>query len=177
MVNVVDIETRFDNKFTREFGFPKGRSTIKVSETLDERVRDFIAQSPFLVMATSGLDGSCDASPKGGRPGWVKVIDDRRLLIPDVAGNRLFQSYLNMADNPHVALIFFIPGVRETVRVNGSVEIVDRSALDALQIELEVFEPDENAKVLQGVMVRVEESYGHCPRALAFSRIWDSAVE
>ena len=173
----MDIETRFDNRFTKEFGFPKGRSTTKVSETLDERERDFISQSPFLVMATSGLDGSCDASPKGGRPGWVKVIDDRRLLIPDVAGNRLFQSYLNMTDNPHVALVFFIPGVRETVRVNGSVEIVDRSALDALQIELEVFEPGENAKVLQGVVVRVEESHSHCPRALAFSRIWDGAVE
>ena len=90
----------------------------------------------------------------------MQVIDDRRLLIPDVAGNRLFQSYLNMTDNPHVALVFFIPGVRETVRVNGSVEIVDRSALDALQIELEVFEPDENAKVLQGIVVRVEEFHG-----------------
>ena len=173
MVNIVDIETRFDNRFTREFGFPKERPAIKVQGLLQEKVREFITESPFMVMATSGSDGTCDASPKGGKPGWVKVLDDRRLLIPDVAGNRLFQSYLNMSDNPHIALIFFIPGVRETVRVNGTVEIVDRSALDDLQVELEVFEPDENAKILQGVVVHIEESYGHCPRALAFSRFWE----
>ena len=170
-----DIESRFDNRFTRSFGFPKERPAVKVSGVLQDKAREFIAQSPFLVMATSGADGSCDASPKGGKPGWVKVLDERRLLIPDVAGNRLFQSYLNMADNPRAALIFFIPGVRETVRVNGEVEIVDRETLDALQVELQVFEPDENAKILQGVILKVEESYGHCPRALAFSRFWESA--
>ena len=177
MLQALDAEAQFDNQFTRQFGFPKERPATKVQGLLGPAVKDFISQSPFLVMATSAADGSCDASPKGGKPGWVKVLDDRRLLIPDVAGNRLFQSYLNMADNPQVGLIFFIPGVRETVRVNGSVEIVDRAALDGLQVELQVFNPDENAKVLQGVVVRVEESYGHCPRALAFSRIWDGAVE
>ncbi len=174
MVQVVDIETRFDNRFTRQFGFPKERPATKIQGLMQDKVRDFIAQSPLLVMATSGSDGACDASPKGGKPGWVKVLDERRLLIPDVAGNRLFQSYLNMEQNPQVALIFFIPGVRETVRVNGSVEIVDRAALDDLQIELQVFDPDENATILQGIIVRVAESYGHCPRALAFSRFWES---
>ena len=79
-----------------------------------------------------------------------------------------------MEENPQVALIFFIPGIRETVRVNGTVEIVDRAALDELQVELDVFNPDENAMILQGIVVNVEESYGHCPRALAFSRFWDS---
>ena len=174
MVEVVDIETQFDNQFTRQFGFPKERPATKVQGLLQEKVRDFIAQSPMLVMATSAADGSCDASPKGGKPGWVKILDDRRLLIPDVAGNRLFQSYQNMAENPQAALIFFIPGVKETVRVNGSVEIVDRAALDELQVDLQVFNPDENAKILQGIVVNVYESYGHCPRALAFSRFWDS---
>lgn len=174
MVEVLDIETQFDNQFTRQFGFPKERPATKVLGLLQDNVRDFIEQSPMLVMATSSADGSCDASPKGGKPGWVKILDERRLLIPDVAGNRLFQSYLNMAENPHIALIFFIPGVRETVRVNGTVEIVDRAELDELQVELQVFNPDENAKILQGVVVNVEESYGHCPRALAFSRFWDT---
>ena len=174
MVQVLDIETQFDNTFTRQFGFPKERPAVKVEGLLQDKVREFISESPMLVMATSAADGSCDASPKGGKPGWVKILDDRRLLIPDVAGNRLFQSYLNMEENPHVALIFFIPGIRETVRVNGTVEIVDRAELDELQVELDVFNPDENAMVLQGVVVHVEESYGHCPRALAFSRFWDS---
>ncbi len=175
MVQVLDIETSFDNSFTRQFGFPKERPATKVQDFMPDKVQDFIRQSPFLVMATSSADGSCDASPKGGQPGWVKVLDDSRLLIPDVAGNRLFQSYLNMEENPQVALVFFIPGIRDTVRVNGSVEIVERARLDDLQIELQVFEPDENAKILQGVVVSVSESYGHCPRALAFSRLWDGA--
>ena len=79
-----------------------------------------------------------------------------------------------MAENPHIALIFFIPGVGETARVNGRVRIVDRAALDELQVALEVFDPDENAKILQGVVVEIGEAYGHCPRALNFSRLWKS---
>ena len=174
MVQTVEIDTKFDNRFTREFGFPKGRAATKVVDFMDDRVREFIQQSPFLVMATSAVDGTCDASPKGGKPGWVKILDDHTLLIPDVAGNKLFQSYQNMHENPNIALIFFIPGVPETVRVNGRVRIVDRSALDEMQVKLEVFEPDENAKILQGVVVEIGEAYGHCPRALNFSRLWKS---
>ena len=172
MVQTLDIDTKFDNRFTREFGFPKGRAATKVVDFLDDLVREFIRQSPFLVMATSAADGTCDASPKGGKPGWVKVLDHRTLLIPDVAGNKLFQSYQNMNENPNIALIFFIPGVPETVRVNGRVRIVDRAALDEMQVALEVFDPDENAKILQGVVVETGEAYGHCPRALNFSRLW-----
>jgi PPOX class probable FMN-dependent enzyme len=172
MVQAVEVDAKFDNRFTREFGFPKGRAATKVVDFLDDRVREFIQQSPFLVMATSAVDGTCDASPKGGKPGWVKILDDRTLLIPDVAGNKLFQSYQNMNENPNIALIFFIPGVPETVRVNGRVRIVDRAALDEMQVALEVFDPDENAKVLQGVVVETGEAYGHCPRALNFSRLW-----
>ena len=175
MVAAVEIDKKFDNQFTRQFGLPKERPATKVLDSLSEQVQDFVRRSPFLVMATSGADGACDASPKGGKPGWVKVLDDRTLLIPDVAGNKLFQSYLNMAENPHIALIFFIPGVKETARVNGRVRIVDRAALDELQVALEVFEPDENAKILQGVVVEVGEAYGHCPRALAFSRLWQAS--
>ena len=172
---MVDIETRFENPFTRQFGFPKERAGTKVKGHLEENVKEFIRQSPMLVMATSAADGSCDASPKGGKPGFVKVLDDSRILVPDVAGNKLFQSYLNILDNPNVGLVFFIPGVRETVRVNGRVRIVDKEEMDRLQVELEVNNPDDNSKVLQGLLVEVEEGYGHCPRALAFSDIWDES--
>ena len=136
-------------------------------------MKDFIRQSPFLVMATSAADGSCDASPKGGKSGFVKILDDSTLLVPDVAGNRLFQSYLNISENPNVGLVFFIPGVRETVRVNGRAKIVSNEELNRLQIDLEVHNPDDNSKVLQGVVIEIEEAYGHCPRALAFSKFWD----
>lgn len=165
----------FNNRFTRQFGFPKRAPATKLEERLQGELREFIVQSPFLVMATSAADGSCDASPKGGRPGWVKILNDRQLLIPDVAGNRLFQSYLNMAENPQIGLIFFQPGDDETVRVNGTVEMIDRDALDELQVDLQVFEPDENAKILQGIVVTVAEAYTHCPRSLVFSRFWDGA--
>ena len=175
MVQASAVENGFDNKFTREFGFPKGRAATKVVDFIDDRVRKFIQESPFLVMATSASDGTCDASPKGGKPGWVKILDERALLVPDVAGNKLFQSYLNMSENPNIALIFFVPGTPETVRVNGRARIIDRDELDNMQVALEVFDPDENAKILQGVMVEVGEAYGHCPRALNFSRLWKSA--
>ena len=168
-----DIETTFDNRFTQRFGFPKERAATKVKGFLEENVKEFIRQSPMLVMATSASDGSCDASPKGGRPGFVKVLDDATILIPDVAGNKLFQSYLNISENPQVGLIFFIPGLRETARLNGRVRIVDKDEMDRLQVELEVDNPDDNSKVLQGLLVEVEEAYGHCPRALAFSDFWD----
>ena len=71
-------------------------------------------------MATCSPEGRCDASPKGGHPGFVRILDDRHLLVPDVAGNKLFQSYQNMDQNAHVGLIFFIPGISEVVRVNGT---------------------------------------------------------
>lgn len=174
MVDVIEIEAAFDNSFTREFGFPKQGAATKVKGYLNDREKDFITQSPFLVMATSGTDGSCDASPKGGLPGFVKILDDSTLLVPDVAGNKLFQSYINMNENPHVGLVFFIPGVRETVRVNGRTRIVSGDELRRLEVELEVNNPDDNSKVLQGIVVEIEESYGHCPRALKFSELWES---
>ena len=172
MLEVEGIEKKFDNRFTREFGFPKKRPATKVKGYLSDKEKEFIQESPFLVMATSGADGSCDASPKGGKPGFVKVLDDTRLLIPDVAGNRLFQSYLNMTDNPNVGLIFFIPGIGDTVRVNGRVEFIEKEELTRLEIELEVHNPDDNSKVQQGIMVKIDEAYGHCPRALNFSKLW-----
>ena len=104
-----DCEAEFNNRFTSASGFPSERAMGKVKETLSEQIKDFIAESPFIVMATSDREGNCDASPKGGRPGFVRVLDDRHLLVPDVAGNKLFQSYVNIDENHHVGLIFSFP--------------------------------------------------------------------
>ena len=174
MVDSVDIKEQFDNEFTREFGFPNERPATKIKAQMADNVKEFITRSPFLVMATSGTDGACDASPKGGKPGWVKIVDDTHLLIPDVAGNNLFQSYLNMSENPNIGLVFFIPGVRETVRVNGRVSLINKEQLDRLQAQLNVNNADDNSRLQQGVVVEVAEAYGHCPRALAFSDVWDT---
>ncbi len=167
------MENRFDNRFTRAFGLPVERIQTKVRPQLTEPLKAFIAQSPMLVMATSDRDGRCDASPKGGLPGFVRILDDNHLLVPDVAGNKLFQSYLNMDENPHVGLLFFIPGLSEVVRVNGSVTIVGRDELDRQGVDGARYDPDESRDVLQGIVVEVEEAYTHCPRALNYSRLWD----
>ncbi|HEX5607918.1 MAG TPA: pyridoxamine 5'-phosphate oxidase family protein [Candidatus Binatia bacterium] len=117
------------------------------------------------------IAGDCDASPKGGMPGFVKVLNEKQLFIPDVAGNKLFHGYGNIESNPKVGLIFLIPGHNSTVRINGRVKVIDRS--DFTDRKLEVFDPDEKAEVLQGLLVEVAESYSHCPRALKFSRLWN----
>ena len=168
-----DCEAEFNNRFTSAFGFPSERAMGKVKETLSEQIKDFIAESPFIVMATSDREGNCDASPKGGRPGFVRVLDDRHLLVPDVAGNKLFQSYVNIDENRHVGLIFFIPGLADLVRVNGCVTMVDREELDRHSVETSMYNPDGNRGVQQGIIVEVEEAFGHCPRALNYSDFWN----
>ena len=162
-----------DNPFNQQFGHPTERVTNKVKDALPEPVKDFIRQSPFIVMATSNREGWCDASPKGGMPGFVKILDERHLLIPDIAGNKLFQSYLNMSDNPRVGLVFFIPGCPDVARVNGKVTIVSTEEVKRLEVEAAVHNPDDRTVVLQGILIEVEEAYGHCPRALNFGRVWD----
>ena len=129
-----------------------------------------------MVLSASDADGRCDASPKGGKPGFVSVVDDRHLLLPDVAGNRLFQSYENIDANPRVGLLFMIPGLDTTVRVNGRAEIVDREELEKCRMTLSFHDPDDNAKHLQGLLIDVEEAYGHCPRAFKFSKLWDPDI-
>lgn len=162
------------SRFNDQFGDMSPRAKDKVKGEMSEFVQAFIAASPFAVMATADPDGHCDASPKGGKPGFVKVIDSKRLLLPDVAGNRLFQSYQNMDDNPHVGLLFMIPGLNDTVRVNGTVSIVDREELERQEVALSLYWTDDNAKHLQGIIINVEESYTHCPRAYNFAKLWDT---
>ena len=166
--------TQESSRFNDRFGEMSPRARVKVKDEMSDFVQQFIAASPFVVMASADPDGNCDASPKGGKPGFVKVLDSRRLLLPDVAGNRLFQSYQNMDANPHVGLLFMIPGVNDTVRVNGTVTIVNKEELERQKVELELYWTDDNSKHLQGIIINVEESYGHCPRAYNFAKLWDT---
>lgn len=166
-------ETTERNRFAETFGLPKDTTAAKVLPYMTEYVQEFINNAPFAVMATSDANGQSDASPKGGKPGFVRVIDDRHLLFPDVAGNKLFQSYQNVEANPKIGLLFMIPGVNDTVRVNGNVTIVEKQDLDLQNIELSLYEYDDNSKHIQGLLVEVTESYPHCPRAFKFSNIWD----
>ena len=166
-------EADLENRFTSVFGFPSERATAKVKDTLTEPIKQFISESPFLVMATSSRDGDCDASPKGGKPGFVSVLDDRHLLVPDVAGNKLFQSYINLDDNPRVGLVFFIPGLNDVVRVNGHITLISREELDRHEVETSMYNTDGNRGVQQGIIVEIDETFGHCPRALSYSDFWN----
>ena len=166
-------DTLQTNRFSDTFGYPAGRAATKVKGYMTQYVQEFIEQTPFVVLSSSDAEGNCDASPKGGKPGFVKILDEHRLLFPDVAGNRLFQSYQNLDSNPHVGLLFLIPGVNDVVRVNGTVTIVDKEELDRREVEVALYETDERSHHLQGIIIEVDEAYTHCPRALKFSDLWD----
>ena len=139
---------------------------LKVDASLNEYARAFIARSPFLVMSTADAEGWPDASPKGDAPGFVRILDDRHLVIPDRPGNKRLDGMRNLLQNPHVGLIFLIPGREETLRVNGRAWIVrDEATLDPLVVQ--------GKRPLVAIGVEVEECFFHCPKAFRRSRLWE----
>ncbi len=144
----------------------------KVLDRIDRFCRDFIALSPFLVLASSDGQGNADASPRGDAPGFVAVLDDRTLLIPDRRGNNRVDTFGNILAAPGVGLIFFVPGINETLRINGRAEITQ---------EAELLTPltVQNVAPTIGLKVHVEETYFHCGKALMRSKLWsaESQVE
>ena len=148
------------------FGAPSARAVQKDRGCLDAHTREFIARSPFLLLATSGADGRCDVSPKGDAPGFVLTLDDRHLAIPDRLGNNRIDGHLNIVDNPHVGLIFLIPGREDTLRINGRACIVrDQEVLARLEAQ------GKRPKVAIGV--EIEECFLHCAKAFKRSGLWD----
>jgi PPOX class probable FMN-dependent enzyme len=146
-------------------GAPHALALAKELGALDMHCRDFIARSPFLLLATSGADGRCDVSPKGDGPGFVLVLDERHLLIPDRPGNKRLDGMRNLLHNPHVGLIFMIPGMEETLRVNGRGWIVrDEDLLARCEVRGKV--PS------LGIGVEVEEAFIHCAKAFKRSGLW-----
>jgi PPOX class probable FMN-dependent enzyme len=162
------------NKAQRQFGEPNKFIRAKVKSSMDPVLQEFISSAPFAVMATSNTNGDCDASPKGGEPGFVKVLDEKSLLIPDFSGNKLFQSYENIEGNPKVGLIFMIPGCGLTVRVNGRVRIIAAEELQSNGSYAGVLDSVEEKDTQQALLLDVEEAYPHCPRAFGFSKLWDT---
>lgn len=148
------------------YGAPSERSLKKQLARLDSHCRAFIARSPFLVIASTDPSGRCDASPKGDAPGFVHVIDDATLLIPDRLGNNRIDTIANLLACPGVGLIFFVPGINETLRINGRARITtDAALLEPLAV---------NGKVPRsGILVTAEEIYFHCGKALIRSDLWN----
>ncbi len=144
---------------------PKPRSLAKALTRLDKHCRRFIGLAPFLVIATAGRDGRVDASPRGGAPGFVRVVDDTTLHLPDALGNNRLDSFTNIVQTGNVGLIFFVPGMDETLRVNGKANLRDDAEL------LREF-PHERHPPRLVVEIRVEEAYLHCAKALMRSKLW-----
>lgn len=163
------------NQSQEKLGEPIEIVRKKVAPSMNGMIREFIGRAPFLVLATASGDGDCDASPKGGRPGFVRVVDERHLILPDIAGNNLFQSYENFETNPKAGLVFLIPGCDWTVRVNGRVSVLDAKGGRLQGVSPEVFDPDDNTRLVQGILLEVDEAYAHCPRAFTFSKLWNTA--
>jgi len=140
----------------------------KVSARLKPLTRRFVELAPLVFLATSGRDASCDVSPRGDPAGFVRVLDERTLLIPERPGNRLADSLRNILQNPHVGLLFVIPGVGDTFRVSGRATLTtDRALLEASAVE---------GKVPRlGILVDVDEAFTHCSKAFLRSEAWNPA--
>jgi len=152
------------------FGKVSSLAEKKVLHHLDRFCRDFIALSPFLVMATSDGKGNADATPRGDGPGFVAVLDDKTLLIPDRRGNNRVDSFSNVLESPGVGLIFFVPGINETLRVNGKAEITQNAGL-LTPLTVRGVTPTI------GLKVHVDEAYFHCGKALIRAQLWSPQAQ
>ncbi|AEK61467.1 pyridoxamine 5'-phosphate oxidase family protein [Collimonas fungivorans] len=149
------------------YGKPHERSLWKEIDYLNEDYQAFVKTSPFVVFASHG-PGGMDCSPKGDAPGFVKILDERTLAVPDRPGNNRIDTLRNLIADPRIALLFIVPGIGETLRVNGRAEISAEPAL------LEQFAVD--GKLPRTVIiVKVEATYFHCSKALVRSKLWDPA--
>ena len=143
---------------------PSERAVRKQLDRLDAHCRRFVSLSPFLVIASADADGRVDASPRGGEPGFVKVFDDRTVLIPDSPGNNRLDSMQNLISRPGVGLLFMVPGVDETLRINGKATLRTDEALIGLCA-------NERRRPPLVIAVEVNEAYLHCAKALMRSKL------
>lgn len=154
-------------KLRERMGQPNDFVKGKVNDFVDDFARAFIARSPFLILSTADKEGHQDASPKGDAEGFVRVHDEKTLLIPDRKGNKLLFGLENVLANPHIGLLFLIPGTEETLRINGRAELTeDPEILRQLGAR--------NQDALLAIRVSVDECFMHCAKAFRRSELWKS---
>mgnify|MGYP001268458026 FL=1 len=151
-----------DHKFLRNlYAEPRPTSLAKVQYKIDQHCREFISRSPFIILGTDG-----DVSPKGDFPGFVDVLDDNTIVIPDRSGNNRLDSYSNILNNPKVAVMFLIPGISEVLRIRGIAEIShDQNLLAKMSLNSQIPKT--------ALIISVNEIYLHCAKAIARSDIWN----
>ena len=156
-----------DEAVLREvIGTPTELVLTKIADRLNALTRQFVEHSPFVCVATARPDGGLDVSPRGDPPGFVRILDERTLLLPDRPGNRIADTLTNLLEDPRIALLFLIPGIGDTFRVNGRARIVD---------DAELLAPSAvDGKVPRlGLLVSIEEAYTQCSKALIRSDLWN----
>lgn len=157
---------RTDAELRALYRDPSAGAVAKQIDHLDDHCRDFLAASPFVVLSTSDGAGRCDASPRGGHPGFVCVLDDHRLALPDLSGNNRLDTYGNVLASPGVGLLCFVPGSEELLRINGRGELTTDPAVLAACAD------DVTPKV--ALVVHVTEAFVHCGKAVRRSGLWDT---
>jgi uncharacterized protein len=149
---------------------PAARVIRKDIGCIDEHIGRFIELSPFLVMASADAAQQLDASPRGGAPGFVKILDAHTLLVPDSSGNNRLDTLENILAKPQVGLLFMIPGVEEMARINGAAALLSDAAL------LDLFEGEQRRPKLV-IQIKVQEAYLHCAKAVMRSHLWDQQAQ
>ncbi|MFN2478006.1 MAG: pyridoxamine 5'-phosphate oxidase family protein [Pseudonocardiaceae bacterium] len=146
-------------------GEPLPRVAAKARPGLHEYDRQWLASSPLCFLATSDADGNCDVSPKGDPPGFTLVLDDTTIAIPERPSNRRADGFRNILGNPHVGLIYLVPGREDTLRINGAARLVsDASFFDQMRVK--------GHRPLLALVVRIEEVFYHCSKAFLRSELW-----
>jgi uncharacterized protein len=149
------------------FGPPDDLTVKHKLPYIDEAAARFLAQCPFVIVATADAQGRCDASPKGDPPGFIHIADERTVYLPDRPGNKMFQGVSNILENPHIGLLCIIPGEEWTMRINGQARVVDDAAI------LERLSARGRPAQL-AIEVKVEECYFHCPRSFKRAELWNA---
>lgn len=148
-------------------GYPSEVVTKKTINYIDEHCKSFIEKSPFITIATSDLHGNFDVSPKGDPAGFVKILNNKTLAIPDRPGNRKADTLRNVIQNPHLGIIFLIPGIKETLRVNGQAQVVtDEEVLELLAFQ--------GKRPSFAIIVHVKEAFMHCAKCIIRSNLWEA---
>lgn len=153
------------DELRRHYRHPTANVVAKQIDHVDAGVRAFVGASPFVLIATFGPDSKADVSPRGGHPGFVKVLDDGRLVVPDLNGNNRLDSLQNIITTGRIGMLFMIPGLGETLRVNGTAVVTTDDAI------LDIF-VDEFRRPTSAIGVVVDEAFIHCAKAIRRSSLW-----
>jgi PPOX class probable FMN-dependent enzyme len=159
------VEVTSEAELRQMLGEPVARVLHKDRVRLHDRDREWLAASPFCLMATAGADGSCDVSPKGDPPGFTLVLDDATIAIPERAGNRRVDGFRNVLSNPHVGLIYLVPGRGDTLRINGRARVVREAAFFERMVV-------KGHRPQLALVVEIEQIFFHCPKAFMRSLLW-----